>query len=137
MSGMADEANLWDQIEREQWEEEHQEAQGVENPLKVYIAGLISNGGRIPLLVQKTNAKVFDKAETRLRLAGYEPVNPLKLNPVGDGKTWQEVMKIDLRAMLDCDAVYALDGWEYGKGSAIEVGLAQNLGMPIYLEGTL
>jgi Domain of unknown function (DUF4406) len=105
--------------------------------LKVYIAGLVSNGGKLSLRQQKWNAQAFAKAEVALRLAGHEPINPLTLSPVSKDSKWLAVMKIDLRAMLECDAVYALDGWETGLGSSIEVYLASVLGMPVYFEGQL
>jgi hypothetical protein len=103
--------------------------------MKVYIAGVVSLGGRLTVEQQQINAKRFYDAESVLRELGYEPVNPLRLNPVGEATNWAAVMKVDLKALLDCDGVYALKGWDAGLGSVIEVELARALSMTIIEEG--
>jgi len=43
-------------------------------------------------------------------------------------------MKEDLKALLDCDGIYMLRGWEQSKGAKIEYELAMNLGIKRYYE---
>lgn len=96
--------------------------------MKVYIIGVVSNGDTLSLDQQRENAKRFDEAEERLRAEGHEPVNPLKLSPVGS-LSWLDAMRKDIKALVDCEAVYHLKGWEDGRGTWIESNLAEDLGL--------
>ena len=44
--------------------------------------------------------------------------------------TWAEYMRTDLRAMLDCEMIALLPGWEQSRGARREVSIADELGMP-------
>jgi hypothetical protein len=43
-------------------------------------------------------------------------------------------MKRDLNAILDCNAMVMLHGWEHSEGARVEHSLATYLGMPIFYE---
>lgn len=90
------------------------------NNMKVYISGPISG------LPYEEVEKAFSKAEIRLQEQGYEVVNPLN-NGLPRESTWNEHMRADLKLLLDCDAIYMLDGWTNSKGAKIEFNLAFDL----------
>lgn len=91
---------------------------------KIYISGPISG---LPLETVYNN---FTNAEAQLLEQGYEVVNPLN-NGLPTNATWEEHMRADLRLLLDCDAIYMLEGWEKSRGARIEYALAVDLKMDI------
>lgn len=95
--------------------------------MNVYISGAITNN---------PNAKAqFDKAkETLLELnKGYEPISPMDLQHNHD-KSWKSHMKEDISALMQCDAIYMMVGWEKSIGAKIEHDLAQGLNYKIIYE---
>lgn len=92
--------------------------------MKVYISGPISG------LPYEKVEKAFSKAEIRLQEQGYEVVNPLN-NGLPRESTWNEHMRADIKLLLDCDAIYMLNGWEYSKGASLEYDLAIDLGFKL------
>lgn len=92
--------------------------------MKVYISGPISG---LPLEAVYNN---FTNAEVQLLEQGYEVVNPLN-NGLPTNATWSEHMRADLKLLLDCDAIYMLNGWEYSKGASLEYDLAIDLGFKL------
>ena len=93
---------------------------------KIYISGKITGIDNY--------ADLFAHAEAKLRSQGYDVVNPVTLNHNHD-KTWEMFMRHDIRAMMDCHAIYMLIGYTGSKGAMIEYRLAQELGMKIIYEG--
>lgn len=91
---------------------------------KIYISGPISG---LPLETVYNN---FTNAEVRLLEQGYEVVNPIN-NGLPTNATWEEHMRADLRLLLDCDAIYMLEGWEKSRGARIEYALAVDLKMDV------
>lgn len=85
------------------------------NKLKVYISGAITNNPNYK--------EDFANAEKLLKKHGFEVVNPASLGEV-DGWTWEDYMKKDIKLLVDCDAIYLIDGWENSKGSRLEASLA-------------
>ncbi len=92
--------------------------------MKVYISGPISG------LLYEEVEKAFNEAETRLKEQGYEVVNPLN-NGLPRESIWNEHMRADLKLLLDCDAIYMLNGWEYSRGASLEYDLAIDLGFKL------
>lgn len=92
---------------------------------KIYISGPISG---LPLETVYNN---FTNAEVQLLEQGYEPVNPLN-NGLPTNATWEEHMRADLRLLLDCDAIYMLEGWEKSRGARIEHDLGIDIGLGVY-----
>ena len=92
----------------------------------MYISGPITGD---PFFMEK-----FAEAEEHLKARGFEVVNPATLTHK-HGRTWGEYMVKGLKALLDCDGVYMLKGWEASRGAKIEKQLAQDLGSKlIYFE---
>lgn len=73
----------------------------------------------------------FREAATALRQQGYTIVNPADYGNL-DHLSWQTVMKRDIHALLWCDAVIVLPGWEESRGAKLETDIARRLEMPIY-----
>jgi uncharacterized protein DUF4406 len=77
------------------------------------------------------NHPAFHEAAAKLRACGHTIVSPAEygnLTQLG----WQQVMKRDIHALLWCDTVIVLPGWEKSRGARLETGIAWDLEMPIY-----
>ena len=59
------------------------------------------------------------------------PVNPLDL-PHKHDKSWQSYMKECIAALMKCDCIFLLEGWEKSKGANIELEIAASLQYPVY-----
>lgn len=88
-----------------------------------YIAGPVTG-------VPEGNLPAFTHAEKTLRDAGFDPLNPRNNGAEGEA-TWLDYMRMSLRQIADCDGIVILPGWERSRGAAIEVELAQALGLPV------
>jgi nucleoside 2-deoxyribosyltransferase len=79
----------------------------------------------------------FEAAALSWREAGYEVVSPHELNDPAKtheelaATPWADYLRRDLRALLDCDGVVALPGWEASAGASLEIHVARALGMPV------
>lgn len=91
--------------------------------MKVYIAGPMTG-------LPDWNFPAFAEAAKLLSGEGHDVVNPAALHDHTD-QPWLFYMKSALKAMLDCDSVYALHGCSMSKGASIELQLARSLGMPV------
>lgn len=89
--------------------------------MRVYCSGPISG-------MPNLNRSAFADAQQALEDAGYAVVNPFD---VADSTDWQTCMKADIQALMTCDSVATLDGWERSRGAKIEVSLATRLDMPV------
>ena len=89
------------------------------------------------------NRKAFRQAEKKLdKLSCYDPYNPARMDAqlgLSDADLismdgLKTVMKRDLNALLSCDLIYMLRGWEKSEGAKIEHRLATMLSMTILYE---
>jgi hypothetical protein len=101
--------------------------------VKVYIAGTISKGGTLTAEEINANLHRFEAAKNRLEAAGYDvwcPPHHLPNNgkPATDAKTWAEYMRIDIAALVTCDGICPLPGWEESPGARLEMQIARELG---------
>lgn len=94
--------------------------------MKIYISGRIT---RNPHYIQD-----FQKAEEQLKLSGFEVVNPTKVVPLDENKTWRDYMKDDIKTLVDCEAIYMLAGWWRSRGARLEHHIANKLKMAVYYE---
>lgn len=95
--------------------------------MKIYISGQISN---LPF----EDAKIqFELVEKTLFELGHEVVNPMTVHHDHD-KTWQSYMKVDIKHLVDCDAIFLLDNWKHSRGAKIELNLAIDLGLHVIQE---
>lgn len=97
---------------------------------KMYLSGKISG---LPIEEARAN---FAKAEAVAKSLGYLPVNPMNLHNGNENMSWEDYMRTDIKAMMDCDAIMIQPNYRSSSGARIEVGLAINLAMPrCYFDG--
>jgi hypothetical protein len=96
---------------------------------RIYISGKITG------VVFEDALEQFALAEKKLCDMGYEVTNPMTIAHEHD-KSWENYMRLDLKAMLECDSIYMLINWEASKGAVIEHNLAKDLGFKIHYQNT-
>lgn len=94
--------------------------------MKVYISGPMSD---IPLF----NRPAFNARAAELRKLGHEVLNPAECD-LGPDATWKDYMLLDIRMLMDADAIDKLDGWEQSKGATFENLVAETVGIPVFEE---
>lgn len=88
----------------------------------IYISGPMSG---LPDL----NFPAFNAAAAELRADGYTVLNPAEKQEEGKpDMTWEDYMRIDIRMMMDCNAIYMLPGWTKSRGARLEQLIAVELG---------
>lgn len=76
------------------------------------------------------NYPLFMNSAKQLRAAGYEIINPAEINHQGIPRV--QCMSNDLNAVLGCDGVLVLPGWETSPGACNEVAMAWVANLPVY-----
>ena len=104
--------------------------------MKLYLSGPMSG---YPLY----NYPSFLDAAKILRDKGHTVFNPAErdlskgFNPeIDPPKPFVEYMREDLPAVMDAEAVVVLPGWENSKGANLEVTVARECGIPIFVYST-
>jgi len=97
--------------------------------LRVYIAGPMTG---LPLF----NKPAFNKAAQQLRHAGFSVISPAELYPHTD-RSWEYYMKAGLAALLQCDAILMLDGWESSRGAKLEFKVASALKLQVLYQADI
>lgn len=95
--------------------------------MKIYISGKISGTD-----LTETRKRFAAVAKVMKRL-GVEPVNPLE-NGLSEHDSWEAHMLKDIAYLLQCKAIYMLQGWQESKGACIEHYIATKIGIPITYE---
>lgn len=75
------------------------------------------------------NFQLFHTTAAALRAAGHTVINPAELNP--EPGTWSDCMRRDIAALMDCDTVATLPGWQDSRGASLEVHIGKELGMRV------
>lgn len=88
----------------------------------LYIAGPMTH-------LPDYNRPAFNRAEERLRAAGYETLNPARTD-LGPDATWADYMHAGIRQVLDADAIALLPDWDRSRGAKLEVHVADALSKP-------
>lgn len=92
---------------------------------RIYISGPMSG-------LPEHNVPAFNAEAARLRALGCDIVNPADINP-DPGTTWHDCLRNDLAALLTCDTIALLDGWQGSTGAHLEIHVAYRIGMPIVI----
>ena len=93
---------------------------------KIYISGQISG-------LELTNAQrnFRHAAEAAEKLGGYEAVNPMEETPYNPFMKWSDYMRIGIKLLLNCDAIYMQDNYLKSKGAMLELKIAVSLGYKV------
>ena len=94
--------------------------------MKIYISGKITG-------IEEEAIKRFEFAENKLKIAGFEVVNPMKLEHNHD-KSWEAYMRVCIIALMSCNAIFMLSNFYKSKGAMIELALAKEIGMKVFWE---
>lgn len=97
--------------------------------MKLYIAGPMTG-------YPELNFPAFHAEAARLRALGFEIVNPAEIN-ADPCVEWLECMRRDIRALVLCDGIALLEGWEESRGAKVEHKLARGLGLRVYMASHL
>ena len=104
------------------------------NQLRIYIAGPMSG---YPGL----NWEAFDRKEKELVGAGWDVVNPAKmdreigLDPESLGEyDYEDAARRDIDSLRTCDAIYLMSDFQFSKGACWERALAKHWGLKRYYE---
>jgi hypothetical protein len=89
---------------------------------RLYIAGPMSG-------YPEANYPAFDEAQYRLEAAGYIAVNPTKVHVARCH--YVDLIREDLRVMLDCHGIAVLENWWESTGARNEVSVGGILKMPV------
>lgn len=92
---------------------------------RVYVAGPMTG-------LPELNFPLFHRVTAELRARGALVVNPAELNP-DPTADWTDCMRADLKALVDCDAIVLLPGWEKSRGATLEHHVASKLGLRVLL----
>ena len=105
--------------------------------MKVYVSGKMRG-------VHNYNRGQFDRWTRKLKELGFDAVNPMD---IGDSIATPEeidasqeiverVMAADIAALLKCDAIFMLRGWETSEGARRELKVALEMNIPVMQEIT-
>ena len=104
----------------------------------IYVAGPMTG-------IPQHNFKAFDAAVERLRLDGWSVYSPVEIgwlcgvntydNEEPDAETYRRLIRAELAALVQCDAIYLLKGFESSKGTRLELEVALALGLDVIQEG--
>ena len=104
--------------------------------MKIYISGPIAGYPKFK--------EVFESAATHLRALGLDAVNPVDVpaheheGPCppsytrGPEHSAACYLRTDLLALLECDSIFMLSGWESSIGARLEHSVAAHCGLKIY-----
>lgn len=92
---------------------------------RLYLAGPMSG-------IPQHNYPLFNRVARMLREQGHEVFNPAENQDAGAWRSRAYYMRLDIPALLACDAIVVLPDWEGSRGANLEVWIAVDLEMPIY-----
>ena len=90
---------------------------------KIYLSGPMTG---LPAL----NFPAFNAEAERLRALGYLVINPAELNP-DPNADYHACLRRDIAALMDCDRLALLPGWEKSNGAHDEIYIAHRVGIRI------
>ena len=90
--------------------------------MKYYISGPMSG-------IPDFNFPFFNSTAAKLRALGLTVINPAEIDQ--PTLEWDDCIRRALKAMLDCDAIVLLPGWQHSKGAHLELLVAHRINMQI------
>jgi hypothetical protein len=95
---------------------------------KIYIAGAITGHDL------QERKETFSKHQKYFEEKGYEVVNPMEL-PHNHDKSWISYMRECIVALVDCQTIYLMSGWELSEGARLEYKIACKLQLKVIIQG--
>ena len=99
--------------------------------MRTYLAGPMSG-------LPEFNYPAFKAATERLRSQGHAVVSPHEIPAdcpacanIGIEHSWAEHMRVDLVALLTCDVIVLLPGWQQSRGAQLEKTVAEAIGLSV------
>lgn len=96
--------------------------------MRVYLSGPMKG-------YKDSNFPAFHATAAELRARGLEVVNPAEINVTGAGpdqpEFYNQCLRADLKAMMDCQAIALMRGWERSNGANLELHVAHRVGMEV------
>lgn len=77
------------------------------------------------------NFPLFNDVALALRMGGWDVINPAELC-ADKNSAWSDCMRRDIEALMDCDSIVMLPGYEHSRGATLELHIARELGMTVY-----
>lgn len=90
---------------------------------RIYVSGPMTG-------IEQLNFPAFNKAAAELRILGFEVINPAEINPDPDAD-WYACLRADITALMGCDTIAMLPGWEASNGAHLEVHIAHRVGIQV------
>lgn len=78
------------------------------------------------------NYPLFNDISFQLRQQGLEVVNPAEIPGTSEGTPREVCMQRDIEALIGCDAIAGLPGWQMSPGAQVEVAIMWSLNKPLY-----
>jgi hypothetical protein len=96
--------------------------------MKAYLSG--------PISFDKDFKDKFALAESKVASKGYHPINPVVIGEtlkkhLGRDPSYEEYLREDFRALLDCQIIIMLPGWKNSTGAMREHDLALWSGLDV------
>lgn len=89
--------------------------------IRVYLSGPMTG-------YEDFNFPAFNYATKMLEEVGFVVENPADKGII-EGWTWADYLKYDIAALITCEKVALLPGWECSRGARFEVLVADTLGI--------
>jgi len=99
-------------------------------PERIYLAGPMTG-------YPGHNFAAFHQAAERLREAGWDVINPAENFGGRTDLPRSSYMRADVAALIECDAIGLLPGWEDSRGAKVEYLLAREMGLKVIDVATL
>lgn len=91
--------------------------------MRAYISGPMTG-------LPYSNFPAFNETARSLRACGLDVVNPAEINPDG-AKSWSACMRADIAALVTCEAIALMEGWENSNGAQLELHIAHRLDIKV------
>lgn len=97
--------------------------------MKVYLSGPMTGH-------PDYNYPAFHERAAEWRAKGWDVFSPAEEPPGYTEENRPTYLRNDFRALLDCDAIAVLPGWQQSEGASLEVAIARALRLPVFDAGT-
>lgn len=88
----------------------------------------------LPITGQEQKAREkADLTKAMLSRAGHKVITPFEVY-AGKNPVYKDYICCDLRALLDCDAIYLCEGWQFSQGCQLEAEAARIYKLQIMYE---